>query len=91
MSKFVFHYDAGHGWLEVPMKDLTDLGIADEVSHFSYMRGDRVYLEEDCDYAIFMKAYKSLCGEYPTVQEVHDGDDSPIRRYARYENRATNP
>ena len=47
--KLTYYQDPGHGWVKVPRKLLTELGVADKVSSFSYQRGDFVYLEEDCD------------------------------------------
>lgn len=79
-----FHYDAGHGWLEVPVSDLETVGVQDKITAFSYVRGDKAYLEEDCDFTTFFEAYKAKHGMPFKVNEVNDGNDSPIRRYARY-------
>lgn len=53
---YTYFTDPGHGWLRVKRAELNDLGIANKISPYSYMRGDYVYLEEDCDMAKFMKA-----------------------------------
>jgi hypothetical protein len=53
---YKFHIDPGHGWLEVPMAELEELGIADHISSCSYRDGDTAYLEEDCDFATFLAA-----------------------------------
>jgi hypothetical protein len=53
---YKFHIDPGHGWLEVPMAELEELGIADHISSCSYRYGDTAYLEEDCDFATFLAA-----------------------------------
>ena len=45
MLTLTFYSDPGHGWLEVDRDVLVDLGIADEVSSYSYQRGDKVFLE----------------------------------------------
>lgn len=47
--KFDHYSDPGHGWAKVPRKLLVKLGIEDQITHFSYQRGDWCYLEEDCD------------------------------------------
>jgi hypothetical protein len=67
---YTFHSDPGHGWLEVPMDEIRALGIADQISRYSYMTRDRstAYLEEDCDMARFAHAR----GWTP-------GGDAPIR------------
>ena len=51
-----FHSDCGHGWLEVTYKEIESLGIADRISCFSYRKGNKVYLEEDCDMDRFFRA-----------------------------------
>lgn len=56
MSKYTFYEDPGHGWLEVPMADLIEAGVADKISRCSYRDGDKAYLEEDCDMATFLQA-----------------------------------
>ena len=57
-SKYRFIHDPGHGWLEVSLHELVELGIVDKISGYSYVSADRqlVYLEEDCDAYQFMVA-----------------------------------
>lgn len=50
-----FYEDPGHGWLAVPLPLLDRLGLIDQISHYSYMRGMLAHLEEDCDLSLFMK------------------------------------
>lgn len=50
-----FHNDPGHGWLEVEKPDLMALGIAEQITPFSYEQGERVFLEEDQDAPLFMR------------------------------------
>ena len=76
---YIFHEDAGHGWLEVPVKEVEESGI--EVSGYSYRKGDMAYLEEDLDASLFWNA-KGLTQS--DITHVNDGDYSPIREYARY-------
>ena len=59
-KQFTFHDDAAHGWLEVTYKDITDLNIQNEISEFSYINRitEKIYLEEDCDYTLFINAFK---------------------------------
>ena len=57
MKTFKKYSDPGHGWLAVKRKLLTDLGIADKITSYSYQRGATVYLEEDCDATTFIEAY----------------------------------
>ena len=58
-----FIQDPGHGWLEVTHAELVALGIAHEISAYSFTTGPRpggasalVYLEEDCDLGRFAAA-----------------------------------
>jgi hypothetical protein len=81
---FIFHYDAGHGWLQVDKNWLSALGIAKEISGYSYAHRGYVYLEEDADAQIFIDAYRKWFSMKPTFTEVDDGDDSVIRNYDGY-------
>jgi len=71
MRKYIFHSDAGHGWLEVPKSELKSLGIKDKISRYSYIDGDNAYLEEDCDASVFIKA---IC-------EANNMDEKMFNRY----------
>ena len=44
-----YYQDAGHGWVKAKFSLIQKLGIAEQISTYSYMRKDSVYLEEDCD------------------------------------------
>jgi len=78
-----FYSDPGHGWLEVPHSLLVELGIAADISSFSYVKGDLVYLEEDCDAGTFLEAYRDGIGGSPSIEEVYQ-EDTPIRGYSSY-------
>lgn len=52
----IFHHDGGHGWLETTKEVIDFLNISEKISTCSYMKGDRVFLEEDCDFSLFVKA-----------------------------------
>ena len=58
MKKYTLISDPGHGWLKVSTLEIIRLGIADRISTCSYIdwSGKNVYLEEDCDLAIFAVA-----------------------------------
>lgn len=81
--KYKFYYDAGHGWLEVDVEELKQLGIENKISQYSYRNGDKVYLEEDCDFFVFSKAkgWKSANDWKDLIEEISDGDESKIRTY----------
>jgi hypothetical protein len=80
--KFRFISDPGHGWCEVEMALVNKLGIADKISGYSYVKGDFAYLEEDCDYAVFVHAMKAG-GDTVELVEVFQ-ENTPIRNYRRY-------
>ena len=50
------HEDSRHSWLQVPLLELVSLGIAHEISSYSYMCGTYAYLEEDVDMQTFRRA-----------------------------------
>lgn len=79
----IMHSDPGHGWLAVKLSEVKMLGIAHEISSYSYVKGKTVYLEEDCDAGKFINAMRAKGIEV----EVKDGsqrDRSPIRYFKSY-------
>ena len=78
--KVKFYSDPGHGWGAVKRKVLFDLGIADKISHFSYQKGDTVYLEEDCDLSTLVTTLANK-GTVIKYVEKHTDNRSPIRSY----------
>jgi hypothetical protein len=81
-----FMADPSHGWGEIPLDLIQELGISGQISRYSYRRGDNAYLEEDCDLALFMQKAKEK-GWIIKFFEDHINDDSPIRSYQRFTNR----
>jgi hypothetical protein len=78
-----FYEDPGHGWLAVPLPLLDKLGIIDQISTYSYMRGMLAHLEEDCDYALFARAMNDA-GRFFTVKHHHTDNRSRIRTYCHF-------
>lgn len=69
---FVFHSDPGHAWLEVSVQKLWSVGLRpQDFSVYSYRRGDRCFLEEDCDAPLFLETYRKVFGERPMFKEVN--------------------
>lgn len=84
--KFNFHSDAGHGWLAVKLNLIRELGLATEISQYSYMQGKTAYLEEDCDAPKFIKAFKERFGIEPQIVDLEQKRDrSVIRSMKRFE------
>ena len=75
--------DPGHGWLAVPLPLLDELGILDQISRYSYMRGMLAHLEEDCDYSRFAVAMRDA-GRTFEVREHHTDKRSKIRGYCQF-------
>lgn len=79
MKTYKFYEDPGHAWLAVKRAELVKLGILNKISHYSYQKGDTVYLEEDCDASTFF-AVKRDKGEEVKFIEVFQ-ENTPIRNY----------
>jgi len=78
--------DSGHAWLEVSIDEINILGIAEEISEYSYINGETVYLEEDCDAGLFIEALKK---RLPTTEHVmftgkYINGDAPCRKFKRF-------
>ena len=77
---FTFHTDPGHGWLEVSFTELQKVGLTPgDFSSYSYQRGSVVYLEEDCDAYVFIRAYEATHNRSPEFIEKYTHFDSWIR------------
>jgi hypothetical protein len=79
-----FYQDPGHGWLKVEMKELVALGIHLAISGYSYMKGDNVYLEEDCDLSKFFDAKLKQHNVQIKYRDHHSNKSSKIRNYDGY-------
>ncbi len=79
-----FYADYGHGWGEVENSLLKDLGIANDISHYSFTKGEFAYLEEDCDLSIFCQKLTSLGIGFSFIEHNEDIAHSPIRDYQSY-------
>ncbi len=80
-----FFTDPSHGWLEVDLDLLRKYGIKHEISEYSYLRGDKAYLEEDLDAGTFIRELK-IRGIDFTIIEINMDYDAPIRNYKRFDN-----
>lgn len=79
-ATFIKHSDAGHGWLEVTPSDLKEVGLSiEDITPYSFKnrRGNRLFLEEDCDLSTFCVAFKKKHGAYPNYTESYSDDDFP--------------
>lgn len=86
IRSYRMYSDPSHGWLRVNIKELETLNIGMEVSAYSYISkdGQFVFLEEDRDMQLFLRA-KEQAGEWPiTIHETKSEGRSKIRSYRRY-------
>ena len=84
-----FHSDPAHGWLEVS-KSMARLHLREkylQITCFSYMRENNLYLEEDCDAPLLIQAMREA-GFNVKFEEL-DTDDSPIRQYDGFMSKTT--
>ena len=81
---YIYHIDPGHGWFAVKKREIEALGFSDKISVYSYVKGDTVYLEEDCDAALFFNAYRAVFGVDPKYRDSYL-ERTPIRYYDRYQ------
>ena len=86
MRTITIYHDPGHSWAKVRRSALYTLGIASRITSFSYQRGEHVYLEEDCDLATFLHAYREQIGGFPAFTERYTVRQSKIRTYCPYRN-----
>ena len=86
-KKYNSYEDPSHGWIEVEKTELKHLGIAKQITPYSYMKGNKAYLEEDCDFSLFYKT-KEAAGEKidmnTDLNEHTTNSRSQIRFYDTY-------
>jgi hypothetical protein len=79
---FTYLQDPGHGWLIVSRGDLAAAGMSPaDFSASSYVRGDTIALEEDCDMPHFLKNLDERGIPY-RLREQHTDADAHVRRWA---------
>ena len=81
--KIKFYSDPGHGWAAVKRTLLDELGITQQISTYSYQRGNTVYLEEDCDLSTLLGALRAGGREFELC-ERHTDRRHPIRGYDHF-------
>jgi len=79
-----WHSDPGHAWLEVDVEDLKKFNIDKDISNYSYINGNRVYLEEDLDASIYVRALEKNKISY-SFNEISYNEDCFIRNFHHYQ------
>ena len=74
-KSYKFYSDSSHGWVAVTRKELEKLGIINKVSGYSYISpsGKTIYLEEDCDATLFVKAKQAKNEVIAFIDKYIDG------------------
>lgn len=80
---YTFFSDPGHGWLEVPIREIDALGIRGAISSYSYFDRGLAFLEEDSDLLVFLRAKRDR-GESVEFRHVHE-EHTPIRGFQSWE------
>lgn len=80
----IVYNDPSHAWGKVKRKVLDNLGIAQQVSSYSYQYKDNVYLEEDADLSLVCRNLLFNTNVQIKFVEKHTNRDSRIRSYERY-------
>jgi hypothetical protein len=70
-THLTFIIDPGHGWLRVPLADIAALRIEEDISPYSFIDGRYAYLEEDCDYTVFINACTAQDIPLPDMQNQY--------------------
>ena len=68
---YIFHEDAGHGWLQVPQQEIDDLNLRGKISPYSYESDLFAFLEEDLDTGVFLKAKFGFPESYDDMNYEH--------------------
>ena len=76
--------DPGHAWARFPKAKLITLGIANNISHYSYQKGANAFLEEDCDLRTLVNTLRDR-GYEIKFNESHTNKQSKIRNYSSYQ------
>ena len=79
----IVYSDASHSWGKVKRQVLSNLGLVDKVSAYSYQYKDNVYLEEDCDLSLLVQTLYALDVRVKFV-EKSTNKQSRIRSYESY-------
>jgi hypothetical protein len=83
-ATLTFIEDPGHGWLQVPLTELDQLGIRSEITPYSYKNGRFAYLEEDCDMGVYLDARQAQGFPPPEFNRTYTHRFTGRDRYDRF-------
>jgi len=75
--------DPSHGWGKVSIDNLHKLNLLNNISSYSYINNNHVYLEEDCDLSLLIKRLEELNIRYK-FKNHYANKSSKIRSYDYY-------
>lgn len=82
--RYRYYHDPAHGFVEVLLSELIDLGITDQISKYSYQGGAYAWLEEDQDVYTWMQAHRAQDPNWaPEFKHLYTGYHF-IRNMERY-------
>ena len=85
MKTHTFYSDPGHAWLKVNLNALSELGIENKISSYSYMRGSFAYLEEDQDAQVYLdKLYPDGIWTTEVTLKTRHAEKTSIRDFEHY-------
>jgi hypothetical protein len=76
--------DPSHGYLKVPVNLVEKLGFANKISEYSFFNDKFVWLEEDCDMALFFDALDEKFLPEPIIFSQTLDEPAPFRLYPRF-------
>ena len=82
--EYLYITDAGHGWLKVPLAELINLAITENISTCSYQYDGNVYLEHDIDASIFANVMASRGRKFKPLHVNCSVRGCMVRGYPRY-------
>lgn len=63
---YTLHEYYEQAWLEVSLQEIMDFGIESQISHYSYYKGNKVYLSREDDMHYFVEALKDSGKDFKT-------------------------
>ncbi len=75
-----YYSDPGHSWIAIKIKTLFLIDVLNQMSIYSYVRGQTLYAEYHCDAGKAIQALKAA-GYEVTFAYSHTDKRSPIRSY----------
>ena len=88
-KKFNLYIDPGHAWLRVPLSELRRLSLLSQISSYSFINNEWVYLEEDQDAALYLERLKEdnfdPFNEWGCVNKIISDNPSQIRNYKHFD------